>query len=188
MVYRVAAAAARWDGETHAHTLRVGRGAALLAAKTGLCQADVELLRLAAPLHDLGKLGVSDAILSKPAPLNTQERDEMRRHTDIGRRMLEGGSSPVLRLGAVIAFTHHECWDGSGYPMGAVGREIPLPGRITSVVDAFDAMTHERPFKDACSVDRALGEMGSLAGEQFDPFLVEAFESLDHDDLLALAD
>jgi putative two-component system response regulator len=188
MIYRIAAAAERRDGETHAHTLRVGRGAALLAAESGMTRSEVHLVRLAAPLHDIGKLGVSDTILSKPAPLNTHERDEMRTHTDIGRRMLEGSESPVLRLGALIAFTHHECWDGSGYPMGAAGLEIPVAGRVTAIADAFDSMTHDRPYKDAWSVEEALGELELMSGEQFDPILVEAFQRLDHEDLLTLAD
>lgn len=188
MVYRLAAAAERRDGETHSHTLRVGRAAALLAERAGLPAREVDLIRLAAPLHDIGKLGISDTILSKPAPLNSTEVAEMRRHTELGRRMLEGSGSGVLRLGAEIAFTHHEGWDGGGYPRGIEGERIPFAGRATAVADAFDAITHERPYKDASPIEEALLELRLGAGRQFDPTVVEAFLELDHDDLLALAD
>lgn len=188
MVYRLAAAAERRDGETHSHTLRVGRAAALLAKQAGLSAREVDLVRLAAPLHDIGKLGISDTILSKPAPLNSSEVTEMRRHTELGRQMLEGSDSGVMRLGAEIAFTHHESWDGSGYPRAISGDRIPFAGRLTAVADAFDAMTHERPYKDASPIDDALLELQLGAGKQFDPWVVEAFGQLDHDDLLALVD
>jgi putative two-component system response regulator len=185
-VYRLAAAAERRDGETHAHTLRVGRAAGVLAESIGLSEREVELIRLAAPLHDLGKLGVPDAILTKPGPLNGEEREQMRAHVEIGRQILEGSESEVLRLAAEIAFTHHEWWDGSGYPRGLEEEETPLAGRLTSVVDAFDAMTHGRPYKAAWPVGEALAELQLSAGRQFDPWLVEAFELLDHERLLGL--
>ena len=185
-VYRFAAATEGRDGETHAHTLRVGRGAGLLAREIGLGEREVELIRLAAPLHDVGKLGVPDAILTKPGPLDDDEWVQMRSHVEIGRQILEGSESEVLRLAAEIAFTHHEWWEGSGYPRELEEEQIPLPGRIAAIVDAFDAMTHERPYKPAWGVGEALAELQLSAGTQFDPWLVEAFWDLDHDSLLGL--
>lgn len=185
-VYRLAAAAERRDGESHAHTLRVGRAAAVLAKAIGLNEREIELIRLAAPLHDIGKLGVPDAILTKPGPLDSEERELMRTHVEIGRQILEGSESEVLRHGAEIAFTHHEWWDGSGYPRGLEEEETPLSGRLVSVVDAFDAMTHGRPYKTAWPVGEALAELHLSAGRQFDPWLVEAFDSLDHSSLIRL--
>jgi putative two-component system response regulator len=186
-VYRLAAAAQkRTGGETHAHTLRVGRSAAMLATAVGLPERQVELIRLAAPLHDIGKLGISDRLLCKPGALDPIEIEEMRRHVEIGREILDGSESAVLRLAAEIAFTHHEWWDGRGYPRGLEEEQIPLAGRITAIADAFDAMTHGRPYKAAWAVDVALAEVHVSAGTQFDPWLVEAFEDLDHGSLLGL--
>jgi putative two-component system response regulator len=185
-VYRLAAAAERRDGETHAHTLRVGRAAAMLAEAIGLSEREVELIRLAAPLHDIGKLGIPDTILTKPGPLEPDERAEIQRHVEIGREVLEGSESEVLRLAAVVAFTHHEWWDGSGYPQGLEEEQIPLGGRLTAVADAFDAMTHGRPYKAAWPVAEALAELELCAGSQFDPWLVEAFTDLDHRSLVGL--
>ena len=183
-VYRLAVTAEMRDGETHTHTLRVGRAASLLATEVGLEPDQVELIRLAAPLHDIGKLGVSDAILHKPGPLTPEETALMQMHVEMGRQILEGSSSEVLRAGAEIAYTHHEWWDGGGYPRGLEEESIPLPGRVTAIADAFDAMTHRRPYKEAWPIDHALNELQVCAGTQFDPWLVEAFEELDHESLL----
>jgi putative two-component system response regulator len=166
--------------------VRVGRAAAMLAEAIGLPERQVELIRLAAPLHDIGKLGISDRLLCKPGPLDPVELEEMRRHVEIGREILDGSESEVLRVAAEIAFTHHEWWDGRGYPRGLEEEQIPLAGRITAIVDAFDAMTHGRPYKAAWSVEVALTEMHVSAGSQFDPWLIEAFEELDHSQLLGL--
>jgi putative two-component system response regulator len=185
-VYRLAAAAERRDTETHSHTLRVGRAAAMLAESVGLPEREVEMIKLAAPLHDIGKLGVSDAILSKPGPLTELEWEQMRAHVDIGRQILEGSECEVLRLASEIAFTHHEWWDGRGYPRGLEEEEIPLAGRVTAVTDAFDAMTHGRPYKPAWSISEALTEMQLSSGTQFDPWLVEAFGDMEHHSLLCL--
>ena len=185
-VYRLAAAAERRDGETHAHTLRVGRAAAMLAEQIGLSEREIEMIKLAAPLHDIGKIGVPDAILSKPGPLTEEEWVEMRAHVEIGREILEGCESEVLRLASEIAFTHHEWWDGDGYPRGLEEEQIPLAGRLTSITDAFDAMTHGRPYKPAWSIEEGLAELQLSAGIQFDPWLVEAFGDLDHSSLLCL--
>lgn len=185
-VYRLAAAAERRDGETHAHTLRVGRSAAMLAESIGLPEREVEMVKLAAPLHDIGKLGVADAILTKPGPLTELEWEQMRAHVDIGRQILEGSECEVLRQASEIAFTHHEWWDGGGYPRGLEEEQIPLAGRLTGVADAFDAMTHGRPYKPAWSINEALAELQLSAGVQFDPWLVEAFGDLDHHSMLSL--
>jgi putative two-component system response regulator len=185
---RLALAAEFRDEDTHEHTERVGRTAALVARRLGLPDEAVALLRRAAPLHDIGKLGVSDAILLKPGKLNPEELETMREHTVIGARILADGKFPVLRLAGQIALTHHERWDGTGYPTGTAGDAIPMSGRIVAVADVFDALTHDRPYKKAWSVDAAVAEIRSLAGKQFDPRVVEAFETLDHHGLLDSVD
>ena len=141
----------------------------------GLDAGEVDLIRQAAPLHDIGKLGVPDAILLKPGPLDAAERARMQTHADIGRRILGGSLSPVLRLAEEIAHTHHERWDGAGYPRGLAGDAIPLVGRIVAVADVFDALTHARPYKPAWPADRAFAELCAQAGRQFDPGVVNAF-------------
>jgi putative two-component system response regulator len=181
---RLAFAAEFRDDDTHQHTERVGRTAALLARGLGLQDATVALIRHAAPLHDVGKLGVSDTILLKPGKLTSEEFEAMREHTRIGARILADGRFPVIRLAAQIALTHHERWDGAGYPNGTVGDAIPLSGRIVAVADVFDALTHRRPYKQAWSVEAAVAEIRRLSGKQFDPHVVRAFEALDHRRLL----
>ena len=172
---KLALAAEYRDDDTQEHTRRVGARAARLATVLGLGPAEVELIRQAAPLHDVGKLGVPDAVLLKPGPLDEAERRRMQTHTEIGRRILGGSSSPVLRMAEQIAHTHHERWDGTGYPQGLAGEAIPLPGRIVAVADVFDALTHVRPYKPAWPADRAYAELCAQAGRQFDPAVVNAF-------------
>lgn len=166
------------------HIERVGRTAALLAERMGWSESDVELIRHAAPLHDIGKLAVADAILLKTGALTSQELHLMRRHVTSGAAMLSGSASDVIRLAREIALTHHEWWDGSGYPEGLSGETIPLCGRIVALADVFDALTHERPYKSAWPVDDAVAEIRRLSGRQFDPSVVEAFEKLDVRDLV----
>ena len=120
-------------------------------------------------MHDVGKIAIPDDILRKPDPLTPEEREVMQRHTDVGGDLLAGSRSPVVRLGEVIARTHHEHWDGSGYPAGLVGDEIPLAGRITAICDVFDALVTARPYKPAWAVEDALDEIRALSGTQFDP-------------------
>ncbi len=180
LLTRLALAAEYRDYVTAEHTQRVGRTAALLGRRIGMKRADVEMLRDAAPLHDIGKLGVSDAILLKPGPLSEEETTMMREHVAIGAQILSASHSPVLQLAQEIARSHHERWDGSGYVEGLAGEEIPLVGRITAIADVFDALTHERPYKPAFPVPDAVGEVLSQAGRQFDPQLVEGFGELDH--------
>jgi putative two-component system response regulator len=167
------------DYATANHTQRVGIMAALIAQALDLPDQFVSTIQDAAPLHDVGKVGISDRILLKPGRLTPQERTTMMRHVEIGARILGQARSPVLRAAAEIARTHHEHWDGSGYLVGLAGEDIPLAGRITAVADVFDALTHERPYKAAWVVGRALDEITRQAGRQFDPRVVEAFTTID---------
>jgi putative two-component system response regulator len=181
---RLAIAAEFRDDQTHQHTERVGRIAHLLATAIGLSDEDAAIIRRAAPLHDVGKLGVSDAILLKPGPLTAEEREIMKTHTVIGAQILSGSRSEILRVAEQLALTHHEHWDGRGYPRGIAGEAIPLPGRLTAIADVFDALTHERPYKEAWPLEDAVAEIVRSSGTQFDPRLVEAFTLLDHQQLL----
>jgi len=166
------------DDETGRHADRVGELSADLARELGLDDSEVWLIRHAAPLHDLGKIGIPDAILRKPGKLTPEEMDVMKTHTAIGAAILAGGGSAVLQLGEVVALTHHERWDGEGYPTGLAGGEIPLVGRIVSVADAFDAMTHSRPYRTSVlSAKRAAAEIDRLKGAQFDPTVTSALVS-----------
>ncbi len=183
---RLALAAEYRDDGTHQHTKRVARTAFLLARELGLPAADASLIRQAAPLHDLGKLSLPDSILLKPAKLSVAEYRRVKRHPAAGAAILRGSSSRVLRLAEEIALTHHEWWDGNGYPAGLAGEGIPLAGRIVAVADVFDALTHARPYKDAWPVAEAVAEIKRLAGRQFDPGLVEAFLALDPSGLVEL--
>ncbi len=179
---RLALTAEFRDDDTHQHTQRVGRTACLLAKICAPDQADV--IRLAAPLHDIGKVGVRDAILLKPGKLTVDEFDEMKRHAAIGKQILRDSASPVLRAAEDIAYTHHERWDGRGYPQGLAGDATSIGGRITAVADVFDALTHERPYKRAIPVDDAVAEILACAGSQFDPDVVRTFARLPHRELL----
>ena len=184
---QLAIAAEYRDDETYQHTERVGHVAARLALGLGLPAGQVTLLRQAAPLHDVGKLAIPDCILLKPGRLTDQEFDVMKTHAELGARLLSSGSSPVLQMAAVIAGTHHERWDGRGYPKGLAEEGIPLVGRIVAVADVFDALTHDRPYKPAWTVERAIAEIGAGAGSQFDPRVVTAFLAL-RDELVTLGD
>jgi putative two-component system response regulator len=165
------------DDVTGEHARRVGQSAAHLARSLGLPPAEADLYRWAAPLHDIGKVGIRDAILLKPGRLTPEEFERMKAHTTIGARLLTGSRFPVLQLGEEIALTHHERWDGKGY-MGLAGDDIPLSGRIVSVCDVFDALTQKRPYKPAWPVDQALAEIISQRGLMFEPRVVDAFLSL----------
>jgi response regulator RpfG family c-di-GMP phosphodiesterase len=175
------------DYATHNHTQRVGQLAALIARRLELPEQYVSDIRDAAPLHDVGKVGIPELILLKPGRLTQEERARMMRHVDIGGRILAAARSPVLSLAAEIARTHHERWDGGGYLSGLSGKDSPLAGRITAVADVFDALTHERPYKAAWSVARAQAELEVQAGHQFDPNVVKAFLSIDPEALPELA-
>jgi putative two-component system response regulator len=180
---RLALAAEYRDDDTYEHTERVARTAAALTTLLGLPDEHVTLIRQAAPLHDIGKLGISDTILLKPGRLTEAELETMRLHAALGAQILSGSSSDVLQLAERVALTHHEWWDGSGYPRHLAGREIPQCGRIVALADVFDALTHSRPYKDAWPVDQAVEEVHRLRGRQFDPEVVEAFDQLDAEQL-----
>ncbi len=174
IVSRLALAAEFRDDATGEHTYRVGRNAAMIARELGWLQHEVETLKLAARLHDVGKIGIPDAILLKRDRLTVGEYELMKDHTTIGARILSGGRSRMLRLAEEIALSHHEHYDGSGYPRGLVGDSIPISGRIVAVADVLDALTHERPYKRAWSVAEALAEIKRQSGRQFDPAVVGA--------------
>jgi putative two-component system response regulator len=174
IVARLAAAAEFRDDNTGQHTQRVGQMSALLATQLGLPDAQVALIRRAAELHDVGKIGVPDAILMKMGKLTEQEFEVVKTHTTIGARILSGGKFPLLRLAEEIAFTHHERWDGSGYG-GMRGEDIALAGRIVAVADVFDALTQQRPYKPAWPVGDAIAEIERQRARQFDPTIVDAF-------------
>lgn len=184
---RLALAAEYRDDATQEHAWRIGRTAFLLAVAMGLPGSDAELVRRAAPLHDIGKIGISDLILLKPGKLTDEEFEQMKAHTTIGAEILSGSSSSLLRMAESIALTHHEHCDGRGYPNGLAGKQIPLPGRIVAVADVFDALTHERPYKHAWAIKEAVAEIFHQGGRHFDPAVVHAFTSLDHAMLLAPA-
>ena len=175
IVDRLAAAADYRDDDTGQHTRRVGNLAARLAAELGMPQEEIEVLRQAAPLHDLGKIGIPDSVLLKSGRLTPDEMQIMRTHATVGGRLLTGAKFAVLRLAEVVALTHHERWDGSGYPAGLAGVAIPLVGRIVAVADVFDALTHPRPYKPAWSVAEAVAEIRAQSGRHFDPAVVVAF-------------
>jgi putative two-component system response regulator len=181
---RLALAGEYRDDNTQEHAQRVGRTAGLLAAALGESAREVELMRRAAPLHDIGKIGVPDSILLKPGKLDPGEYQLMKGHAAIGHQILSGSGSHVLQVSAEIALTHHERWDGKGYPAGLAGTEIPLGGRICAVADVFDALMHRRPYKEAWPLDAALAEIRLGACRQFDPSVVEVFEALDPEALL----
>jgi putative two-component system response regulator len=178
-VERLARLAEYRDDATYEHPQRVGRTAGLLAEGLGLAPDVVEAIRAAAPLHDVGKVGVPDRILLKPGRLTAGEFELMKSHTVIGAEILAGSTWPVLRLAEEIALSHHERWDGSGYPDGKREGEIPVSGRIVIVADNFDALTHSRPYAEAWDPDRAAAEIRRQSGQHFDPEVVEAFGSLD---------
>ena len=167
------------DDDTYQHTQRVGGSAARIAQALALPEQFVATIRAAAPLHDIGKVGISRRILLKPGQLTPAEWVHMTRHVEIGAQILGSAQSPALRLAAEIARTHHERWDGNGYLAGLVGEDIPIAGRITAVADVFDVLTHARPYSPAWDLARALAEIHNQAGRQFDPRVVEAFATID---------
>ncbi len=187
-LHRLALAAEYRDDATYAHTERVARLAQRLAEQLGLPPSQVSLIHQAAPLHDIGKVAIPDAILLKAGKLTAEEHLIMRRHAVAGAAILSGSNSAVLRLAQEIALTHHEWWDGTGYPSGLSGHDIPLSGRIVALADVLDALLHERPYKRAWKVDDATDEIHRLSGRQFDPAIVAAFDRIDWRDLELPAD
>jgi putative two-component system response regulator len=166
------------DDQTAQHTQRVGNVAGLIALELGQAEGYVDLIRRAAPLHDLGKIAIDRHILTKPGRLTDEEREAMQEHVARGSDMLSSARSPVLSMAREIALTHHERWDGEGYLRGMRAEAIPLSGRITAIADVYDALTHQRPYKEAWPVERAVELIAVEAGRQFDPDAVAAFLAL----------
>ncbi len=184
---RLARAAEYRDDDTGQHTQRVGCVSALLARALGLPSSRVEIIRRAAPLHDVGKIGVPDNILLKPGRLTPEEFEIIKPHTTIGAALLSGGHSEMVQVAEVIALTHHERWDGTGYPTRLQGEDIPIEGRVVAIADVFDALSHDRPYKKAWPLEEAVAEIERNSGRQFDPQVVAAFLELWRDGSLRQA-
>ena len=163
------------DNETGRHVIRMSEYSRILASAIGLHYEDCELIRIAAPMHDIGKIGIPDSVLLKPGKLNQDEWEIMKRHPEIGKNILGAQDSELLKLAASIAYTHHEKWNGEGYPRGLKGEDIPLEGRIIAIADVFDALTTSRPYKQAWPIEKAIKLLQDEAGHHFDPMLVPLF-------------
>jgi putative two-component system response regulator len=163
------------DRDTAHHVERIGRFSAVLAKAMGQSEENVEVIRHAAPMHDVGKIGIPDRILLKPGRLDAEEWDIMRSHTLIGAQILQDSTSDVIQMGERIALCHHERWDGDGYPRGLAGRDIPLEARICTVVDFFDALTVDRPYRAAVPNDDVVQMMIGASGTHFDPDVLDVF-------------
>ena len=163
------------DSDTGSHIFRVSIGCHLLAQAAGLPRREVELIRYASMMHDIGKIGIADQILLKPGKLTPEEFEQIKVHCQFGVDILGDYNADVTRMAREIAFTHHERWDGKGYPSRLAGEQIPIEGRITAIIDVYDALTSERPYKRAFSAEDALAIIRESAGNQFDPQLVEHF-------------
>jgi len=175
IVQRLGMAAEYKDNETGLHVIRMSHFSKVLALAAGFSEAAAEELLNAAPMHDIGKIGIPDAVLRKPGKLDEQEWAVMRQHVEIGARIIGEHASGLLRTAQRIALSHHEKWDGTGYPNGLSGEDIPLEGRIVAIADVFDALTSVRPYKAAWSVEDAVGLLRAESGKHFDPQLVELF-------------
>jgi putative nucleotidyltransferase with HDIG domain len=175
---RLALAAEYRDDNTHEHTERVADLAARLARHLGCDDRTVWLVRQAAPLHDLGKIAVPDHVLLKPGRLTSEEFEVVKTHAVLGARVLADSESDLLQAAERVARSHHERWDGAGYPDGLAGEDVPLEGRLVHVADVFDVLVHERPYKESGTVEAAAEEIRRGAGTQFDPDVVRAFEAL----------
>jgi putative two-component system response regulator len=175
IIQRLGKAAEFRDNETGFHVSRMSRYALLIALAAGLPEAQAQLLLLSAPMHDIGKIGTPDYVLLKPGKLDAAEWAIMQQHAAIGAEILGDHDDPLLAMARSIAASHHEKWDGSGYPQGLVGQDIPLAARIVAIADVFDALTSVRPYKAAWSVERARQTIVDDAGKHFDPELIQAF-------------
>ncbi len=176
VVRRLGRAAEYRDNETGLHIIRMSQFSVLLARRLGWSEIDCELMLHASPMHDVGKIGIPDAILLKPGKLEPHEWETMKTHCTIGADILAGGDSDLLRLARIIALSHHEKWDGSGYPGGLAGEAIPQAGRIVAVADVFDALTSSRPYKKAWPVEEAVRFIGENAGSHFDQEVATHFQ------------
>lgn len=182
IVRRLCRAAEYRDPETGWHLQRMARYSRMVAIRVGMTDAEADLLQKAAPMHDIGKVGITDAILLKPGRLDADEMAQMRKHAEFGHAILEGSSAELIRLGAQVALTHHEKWDGTGYPNGLKGEDIPLSGRIVAIADVFDALTSRRPYKEPWPLERARTFLLEECGRHFDPrcvmALIDAWEEV----------
>ncbi|HKK91278.1 MAG TPA: HD domain-containing phosphohydrolase [Desulfobacteraceae bacterium] len=174
-ILHLSAAAEYKDDDTASHILRMSGFAALIARHMGLKESLVECIRISSPMHDVGKIGIPDDILLKPGKLTSEEWEIMKTHARIGGQILRAGDSDYMVMGTTIAMTHHEKWNGSGYPNHLSGEDIPLVGRICAVADVFDALTSERPYKEAFSVEKSIDIMNQGRGSHFDPAVLDIF-------------
>ena len=174
-IKRLGIAAEFRDEDTGAHVSRIGGYCELIARGLNLADEDVNIIKLASPMHDIGKIGVPDSILLKPGKLTAEEWEIMKKHTIIGAQILDNSDSPLLHAGKIIALSHHEKWDGHGYPYGLKGERIPLSGRICAIADVFDALTSKRPYKEAYPIDEALKIIKEGRGTHFDPLILNIF-------------
>ena len=174
-IHRLSKAAEFKDEDTGAHILRMSNYSAVIARRMGLKKRTVESILYAAPMHDIGKIGTPDHILLKPGKLDADEWEIMKQHTINGGRILEGSEKGFIKLGETIAMTHHEKWDGSGYPKGLKGKEIPLAGRIAAIADVFDALTSKRPYKEPFPLEKSYNILREGKGSHFSPEVVDAF-------------
>ncbi len=178
IIRRLAVAGELKDNETGKHVERVSRYARLIAEKLGLDEEMLEMIEAVAPMHDVGKIGIPDNIINKPGLLDTEERAFIETHPDIGARIMGNMDNPLINLARDIALTHHEKWNGTGYPQRLKGEEIPLAGRIVAVTDVFDALSSKRPYKEPWPPERIWALLEEEKGEHFDPAVVDAFISL----------
>lgn len=175
IIRRLGMAAEFKDNETGDHIIRMSKVSQLLALSMGLSEEESELILQASPMHDVGKIGIPDHILLKPGKLDEEEWEIMKRHAEIGFKLLNGHASQIMLMAREIAYTHHEWWDGTGYPRGLRGEEIPMTGRICALADTFDALTSRRPYKKAWKVEDAVAEILRQRGTHFQPELVDCF-------------
>ena len=178
IIQRLGRAAEFRDNETGYHVIRMSHSARLIAEAYGGNSAWIEMLFDAAPMHDVGKIGISDDILLKPGKLDAREWEQMKKHSEFGAEIIGDDDNPLLQMARIIALTHHEKWDGSGYPEGLSGTDIPLEGRIVAIADVFDALTSERPYKRAWPVEDAVQLIRDSAGSHFDRELVVLFDKV----------
>ena len=178
-VIRRLARAAEWrDDDTGLHIARMSQYSVALAEQAGVGEAECELMLHAVPMHDIGKIGIPDAILLKKGKLTPEEYEVMKTHTTIGADLLSGGTSDVMEMAQEVALSHHERWDGSGYPRGTAGSDIPFYARIASIADVFDALTSRRPYKEPWPLDKAFALIAEEAGTSFDPNLAPMFVAM----------
>jgi len=178
MLKRLAIAGEKRDDDTGEHTDRVGTMSALIAQELGCDASFVQMIQVAAKLHDIGKIGIPDSILLKPDKLTNEEFDTMKTHTSIGAEMLSNSDSLLIKMAERIVHCHHEKWNGRGYPNGLAGTDIPLEGRIVAIADVYDALTNVRPYKRAWTHEEALEEIIKSSDSHFDPDVVKAFQSV----------